>query len=413
MKRFSLIITFWVLLFILFPVQPVSAQHGDYPPPPADAWKGQVSGKIVNQTSGETLKEPVDVMLHAWDPDNQERMMLHGKADEKGVFLFDEVDLHQDFSYSVMSTYEGATYFSDLAHVQKGETTFTVDASVYDTTDDLSNLSIDQLHVLFYIEDGKFGVTQFYELSNSGKFTVKDTVTLPRDRTGTLKFHLPEEAENVKFGNDSGGRYVLLPGAFADTAPVPPGDGVSQVIVAYNLSFSGKLDYSYLAPLPVKSVSFLVLESSGLTLESGSLTPDGVRTMQDGSKFEVYTAPSLSPGESIQLTLSGKPGTEAVLNSTPAQNTANTGTMIGAGALGLSLLVAGVWWWKRREEEDKETGEELLEGILEDIQSLDQAFERGEILEKEYRENRAELRERLKVASSSVYAPAELEQSTE
>ena len=355
MKRFLPILVIWIFSFVLFPAQRVSAQHGDYPPLPADAWKGQVSGKVVNQTSGETVAEPVEVMLHAWDPENQERLMVHGKAEPDGTFQFEDVDFHQSFSYSVMATYLGATYFSQPANVQKGETSLNLDAQVYDTTDDLSRIKIDQLHVFFYLEEGQLGVTQFYALSNSGKLTVKDVVTLPRDRTGTLKFQLPDEAQNVKFGNDSSGsRYVLLPGGFADTAPIPPGEGGSQVVVGYNLPYTGKLEYNYIAPVAVEGVSFLVLESSGLSLEGKGLTPSEERTLQDGSKFNVYKASSLKAGESIQLTLSGQPGGEAGMGTVITQNGGSTGLGIGVGVLGLALVSAGVWWWRRRGDGETE-----------------------------------------------------------
>jgi len=398
MKRFYPIIGLWIFLFSLFPVQWVSAQHGDYPPLPADAWKGQVSGKVVNLTSGKTVVEPVEVMLHAWDPDNQERVMTHGKAEPDGTFRFAEVDFHQDFSYSVMATYLGATYYSDMANVEKGETFLTLDAQVYDTTKDLSNISVDQLHVLFYIKEGQLGVTQFYGLSNSGKLTVKDAVTLPRDRTGTLKFHLPDEAQNVQFGNDSsGGRFVLLPGGFADTAPIPPGEGVSQVIVTYNLPYTGKMKYNYLAPVAVKSVSYLVLESSGLSLEEKNLTPAGEQSLEDGSTFKEYKAAPMGLGESIQLTLSGQPEGDANLSAAIPGNSRNQVLAVGAGVLGVALVGAGVWWWRRRRDgEIDEFSEDTVEDILAEIESLEQAFQRGELSEDGYREKRTNLRGQLK-----------------
>jgi hypothetical protein len=213
------------------------------------------------------LAEPVEVMLHAWDHEDEERLMLHGTADLDGTYRFEDVGFHPDFSYSVMATYLGTTYFSQLAKVERGQSSFVLDTRVYDTTVDVSSIKIDQLHTFFYIEGGQLGVTQFYALSNSGNRTVKDAITLPRDRTGTLKFYLLDEAQNVQFGNDStGSRYVLLPGGFADTAPIPPGEGASQVIVGYNLPYTGKLEFNYIAPVAVEGVSFLVLEGSGLSL---------------------------------------------------------------------------------------------------------------------------------------------------
>ena len=404
MKRLIPVLVLGIFLFVLFPAQRVSAQQGDYPPLPSDAWKGQVSGKVVNQTTGKTVTEPVEVMLHAWDPDNQERMMVHAKTEPNGTFRFEGIGFHPDFSYSVMSTYLGATYSSETANVQQGENSFSLDAQVYDTTNDVSNLSVDQLHVLFYIEQGQLGVTQFYALSNSGKTTVKDAVTLPRERTGTLKFHLPEEAQNVQFGNDaSGSRYVLLPDGFADTAPIPPGEGASQVVVGYNLPYSGKLAYTYTAPVAVKGVSFLVLENSGLSLEGQGLTPSGERSMDDGSTFKVYKAASLKAGESLQLTLSGQPGGEAQVGTALLPNSRNEGLAVGAGVLGLALVGAGVWWWRRRgDEETEEASEDTVEGILSEIEALEQAYQRGELPEDEYQESRTSLRNRLKAAVSTT-----------
>jgi hypothetical protein len=165
------------------------------------------------------------------------KLMLHGKAESDGSFRFEDVDFHQSFSYSVMTTYLGVSYYSQPANVQKDEASLTLDGEVYDTTNDISSIKINQLHVLFYIEGGQVGVTQFYALSNGGKLT-KLKMRSPCDRGGTLKFHLPDEAQNVQFGNDSSGsRYVLLPGGFADAAPIPPGEG-SQVVVGYDLPYS-------------------------------------------------------------------------------------------------------------------------------------------------------------------------------
>jgi hypothetical protein len=227
--------------------------------------------------------------------------------------------------------------------------------------------------------------------------TVKDAVTLPRDRTCTLKFHLPDEAQNVEFGNDtSTGRYVLLPGGFADTAPVPPGEGASQVNVAYNLPYTGKLDYIYLAQVEINRLSFLVLEGSGLSLKGRYLTPAGVRTLQDGSKFDVFTASSLKPGEIVQLTLSGKLKGGTNLNMTLAKMPANTKLGISAGILGLTLVGTGVWLLRRTKVE--KTAPMSLGELFVALEQLEDAHDRGEVAENEYREMGTELLARVKLA---------------
>lgn len=246
MKRLLPILVLSIFFFVLLPVQRVNAQHEDYPPLPADAWKGQVSGKVVNQTTGKTVTEPVEVMLHAWDPDEQERL-------------------------------------------------------------------------------------------------------------------------------------------------------------AYNLAYTGKLSYTYLAPVAIAGVSFLVQEGSGLSLQGNDLTADGERTLQDGSKFNVYTASGLKPGESMQLTLSGKAEGGTVSSTAATGRGGNIELGIGAGVLGLALLGIGVWWWRRRGNgELEEISEATIEGLLAELQDLDQVYERGELPVEEYLENRTNLRNRLKAATNSL-----------
>ena len=57
MKRLLPVFILWSFLLALFPTQQVNAQHGDPPTLPAGAWKGEVSGKVVNQTTGEAVAE--------------------------------------------------------------------------------------------------------------------------------------------------------------------------------------------------------------------------------------------------------------------------------------------------------------------------------------------------------------------
>jgi hypothetical protein len=142
-----------------------------------------------------------------------------------------------------------------------------------------------------------------------------------------------------------------------------------------------------------------------LALEGKGLTLSGERTLQDGSKFNVYKAASLKAGESIQFTLSGQPGGEAQIGAASILNTGKQGLAVGAGVLGLALVGAGAWWWRRREDEGGETEEisgDTVEGILAEIESLEQAFQRGELSEDGYREKRTALRGQLKAAIGTI-----------
>jgi hypothetical protein len=315
-------------------------------------------------------------MLHVWDSNGQEMLMQHGQAEADGTFRFEDIDFHQTFVIAIMSTYQGVSYYSDTVNIQTGDNSLTMQGRVYETTNDLASISIEQLAVFLYMENGQLGITQFYLLSNSGELTVKDAVTLPRDRTGTLKFHLPDEAQNVRFGNDStGNRYVLMAGGFADTAPIPPGEGTSEIAVGYIQPFTGELSYEYIAPVTVGEINFLVLEDPGLSLEGSDLTPDGEQILQDGSKFLVYTAPSMQAGQKIQFIIRGEATALVQQDIVPlesvaiskSKNSSRLGIGIGVGALGLALTGVGVFLWRRNGYEEEETEEDAVEEIAAEI----------------------------------------------
>lgn len=380
-----IILGLWLLLAVTLPVS-VRAQDGTPPAVGASSWKGEVTGSITNGTPGASIPGNVDVMLHGWN-NTEEKVMLHGKSAPDGSFRFADVDFDPGLSYSAMVTYKDVAYFSEPAQVKEGDLSLSFNTPVYETTDDLSQVKIDQMHVLFYAQEGELVVTEVYILSNAGNQTVKDTLVLPSGRKGSLKFPLPEDATNVEFDTQSTDRFIQVDGGFVDTAPLTPGENNSQVMVRYTLPYTGEFSYDFTAPVAVSGLSFLVPEESGLKLQSSSLTPAGTRPMQDGTSFAIYTSPGLSPAESIEVSLSGK--LKKGNSSVPGLQDFGLGIAVGGSLLGLALLGVGVWWWRRSKDDNTElTSEE----IIIELEQLDEAYARGEVSEEAYRETRAELR---------------------
>jgi hypothetical protein len=118
-----------------------------------------------------------------------------------------------------------------------------------------------------------------------------------------LKFWLPEEAASVSFNRDNGGCFLQYPGGFADTLPLVPGEGTSQMSVSYVLPYENGLDYSFSAPLETGSISFLAPQDLGLTLEGEGIEASGNWPMQDGTNFTVFSHAVIKPGETIRLSL--------------------------------------------------------------------------------------------------------------
>jgi hypothetical protein len=382
-----------VLLAAVLPTR-VRAQDGTPPAMSPGSWKGEVTGSITNGTSGAPVSETVEVMLHGWN-DSEEKIMLHGQSAPDGSFRFEDVDFDPGLFYAAMATYKVVAYYSEPAQVKEGDLKLSFNTPVYETTDDLSLVKIDQMHVLFYAHEGQLMVTEVFILSNAGNLTVKDTLTLPSGRKGSLEFPLPDDATNVEFDAQSTDRYIQVDGGFVDTAPLAPGEKNSQVMVRYSLPYTGKYAFEFTAPVAVGGVSFLIPEESGLKLQSSSLTPAGTRPMEDETSFAIYTSPGLSPAESIEVSLSGR--LKKGISSFPGSKDFGLGIAVGGSLLGLSLLGVGVWWWRRSREE--ENTEMSLEDIRLELEQLDEAYARGEVLEDEYQETRAELRAEVKLAA--------------
>ncbi|HZD55793.1 MAG TPA: hypothetical protein VE136_03665 [Anaerolineales bacterium] len=380
----------------------MNAQTEPPPAAPEATWTGEVTGIIVNRSPGSEVPDKVDVMLHAWDQRQGEKFMLHGESTSEGDFRFEEVSFEPGLIYAVMADYEEAMYYSEPYQVKEGETSFDLEVPIYESNNDLSQVKVDQMHVLFYFAQGGLAVSEVYVLSNSGDYTVKDAVDLEDGTKATLQLPLPEEAANLYFEGDPGGRYVQIEGGFADTAPLVPGYANTQIMLAYVLPYEDAFTYTYAAPLEIVSLSFLYPEDGGINLKGEGLTPAGSWPMGNGGNFGVLSHPVLQPGETVQLNISGEPlAAPASMLATgsveePAKKSTNLGLGIGGIVLGLALVGVGVWWWRKPQEdelEDVEAGEEeaAFEHTLTEIALLDEAFERGEIPEEGYRDQRARL----------------------
>lgn len=370
-------------------------------------WIGAVTGTVVNMNAAETSPEDVQIMLHAWDENYTQKFMLHGEMAEDGTFRFEEVPLEEGLYLSVMVIYREASYFSDPATVTPDLESIRFEVPVYETKSDLGGLQIDQMHVVFYFEGGGLGVTEVYILSNLSDHAISEAVVWnDANEAATLAFDLPEGASEIQFNSDDDSRFLITPEGFVDTAPVVPGLQSGQVVVSYFLPYEDAKTLSFAPPLPVMSLDFLVDAASEVKLAGLGLNSGGVQSLQDGTRFEIFSGGSLQAGESIQVELSGEPvvgtTTSGATMGTPATNGLTSGQSFAIGGifLGLALIGAGFWWFRSREASDEAAGEgdrrpseepNAVDALIGEIAALDQALEDGKIAAVEHHNLRIEL----------------------
>jgi len=113
---------------------------------------------------------------------------------------------------------------------------------------------------------------------------------------------------------------------------------------------------------------------------------------------------SVNAGERLTFSVSGTPReTDAFSTSAPGA-ASNQNLLIGAGALGIALILAGAWMYLRdrnrvedasienREDDEFESSEDVIDAII----ALDDLHRARKITEAAYQKRRAELKEILK-----------------
>ncbi len=390
-----------LLLFVIFllAAAPVAAQVDD--PTPEDETAtvpGVITGQIINGTDGAEIPDSLELMLHVWDENFNEKEMFTGKTDADGRFQFDDVPFAPGLFYAVMTTYQEATYFSVPLPVPEGETTFELEVPIFESTTDASAVQVEAMHIFFDADPGGLGVGEVYTLSNPGDRTVvAGPDTLADGTPVTFRFNLPPEAANVSFQGSRDGRFLRTPDGFADTAPLLPGESSGQIFVTYVLPYSDGLTLARAAVLPTKQVNILVPTTLGLSVSGDNMVNTGTRDMGEGMVVDVYTIDGLDVGETVQLDVSGKlalPGIEPAAEQPSLSG--QQGLAVGGIVLGLALIGVGLWWYSRSRQTEPEPEElfpEEFEEIVAQIAQLDEAHEQQEISDELYQTQRAALRE--------------------
>jgi hypothetical protein len=393
--------TLLLLAVFLLAAAPVAAQV-DNPTPESETAPvpGVITGQVINGTDGAEAPANLEIMLHVWDREFNEKEVVPGETDGDGRFQFDDVPFAPDLFYAVMTTYQEATYFSVPLPAPEGEAALELQVPIFEATTDASTVQVAAMHIFFDVDPGGLGVGEVYNLSNpSDRTVVAGADTLTDGTAVTFQFDLPPEAANVSFNRSRDGRFLRTPDGFADTAPLLPGESSGQILVTYALPYSDNLTLERPIILPTKQINILLPTALGLSLSGDNMVYSGQQEMGEGVVVDVYTIEGLDVGDMVQLDVSGKlvmPGSDpaAVESSLSGQQ----GLAVGGIVLGLALIGVGLWWYLRsRQTEPEETFPEEFEEIVEQIAQLDEAHDQQAISDEQYQTQRDVLRDQARL----------------
>jgi mono/diheme cytochrome c family protein len=380
---------------------------------------GTVSGKVANGSGG-AIPAALKVVLHVFEHNTTTQQFSEVGTQETviaadGTYKFEQVPMPANQAFYVSVNYANTDYESDPVFPTAGQTSLDLPVTIYDTTTDVSGLAADQVHILLdYSKPDVVQVVEFVIITNSGT----KAVVAAEKGGAVVKVILPKDSSNLQFEQGAiGDRYLKTADGFADTTSVAPGTKKYQIVFAVDLAlpkaglFGGrKLEFTQPFPFKVNGLSVLVPE--GVTVEGSDFTSGGLQDMGTGTKYMVFNASGFESGKSLHVTASGAPQGSTTTATTGVSS--NQSIIIGVGAFGLVLIIAGVWmYWRDRRREpvdvdeleadggEEDADEESAEGasmeeIMDSIVALDDQFKAGNIQEAAYKQRRAELKAKLK-----------------
>ncbi len=359
--------------------------------PASDMSTGSVYGSIENGTAGADLPHGLMVTFIAFDG-NQLVFEKEIPVDADGLFEVQDLEIVPGRIFGALTEYQGVRYFNTAGHMLDDSLSLVLPLTVYETTTDESNLVVDRLHLIFdFSIEGVVEVSELLLMTNTGDRTIAG-----QDGVNDIRVTLPKEFSNLYFADSPElMRFTEDADGFVMHEAFIPGDAV-ETYFSFTLPYERSLEYQQPVDYPVEAI--VILKTQGPPSISGEgLIEVGARDM-GGLVMESYRMDPLDQGEILELRLSGRHPAQMDSSST-------TNLIIGAVALGLTLIALFFIWWRWAqgqgstvESEDEPAPDEPRdrEALIRAIAALDDRFEAGEIKETVYKKRREELKRALK-----------------
>ncbi|WP_376794374.1 carboxypeptidase-like regulatory domain-containing protein [Thermogemmatispora sp.] len=387
---------------------------------------GTIRGHLVNGTHNNAPVAGQSVTLQMAQ-DGSARDLTTVKTDSQGAFLFSGLATASTVKYAVYTRYQGAQYVSDLLDLSK-QPGQEIELRVYDATSSSADLAVVQATILVHEPDaskGTFTVSEIYFFQNVGKTTYVGSLNASQGRPNALLFSLPQGARNVALAQGFNGvEAVQVAGGFASDAAVPPGE--TQFSFSFEVPYqSTSYDFAYTFFYPTVQLS--VLTPPALQATSGALPSKGLMTANN-HPYLLLQNQNFRGGDQVHIKLQGLPLSADQNESRGLLLVPTWVWLVGGVLVMLAIIVLSSLFyhlfqrWREKKGRDRQhapkrpaaaraeathpsrekvaaaSSEQDL--LLRQLLELDKAFEEGRLKKAEYTEERARIKERLRVLMS-------------
>lgn len=201
--------------------------------------------------------------------------------------------------------------------------------------------------------EDKYEVLALYTFRNTGAAIITVELTAQQTEIPFLKFLQGSEGLGYEATQDSA-PFISMNNGFAMAPNETP-----YGILAYS-SIAKAKETTITQEFSLSATAVRIFLPDGMEAQGDTLTAEGSQDVQ-GTTYQLYVAKDIKAGDTLTFKVSGTPKTTDATNPDATTSSNNT-LLIGAGVLGLGLILAGAWMYYRdrkrtQEADDDEDGE--------------------------------------------------------
>jgi hypothetical protein len=346
-------------------------------------------GTTITGTTEMAPPENLEVTLLAFDGD-QPVLTETTTADRSGGFEFGGLEIVPGRIFGAFIEHEGVRYYSTAVHFLEDASILELPIVVFESTHNQDNLEVERVHLVFdYVVEDLVNISELWLISNTG-----DTTIVSEEGSGILEIPLPDGYQDLRLTDTTS---FAEPSITDDSVivkdPILPGETL-DLVFSFTLPYERSREFQQPMTIPAGAIVVLTAEDAPEVLGEG-VEDQGVRDM-GGVRFRTYAIEPPAADEALAFDLSGRhPASASLMDS--------SNLVISIGLLGLALVLVGIGWRYVGSRSPEKGDEPVIEmdanrdkgTLLHAIAALDDAFDSGDISEKEYHSRRAALKQEL------------------